>query len=51
MKKHRDALSRTTLKSIYKGNKYTRVKRTKPFPDMRKQYIMRKDGWRVKNVN
>jgi hypothetical protein len=45
MKKHKDALSKTTLKS-FNSSKYNKVKRTKTPPDVRKEYIIRNDGWR-----
>ncbi len=47
MKKHKDALSNSTLKS-YLNNKYNKVSRTKTLPDLSKEYDMRKDGWRRK---
>jgi hypothetical protein len=46
-KQHANCLSNTSLKKLRQG-KYNRVKRDKPFPDVRKDYDMRPDGWRRK---
>lgn len=47
MKKHKDMLSKRSLKSINRS-KYRKVKLTKSLPDIRDEYIIRKDGWRKK---
>lgn len=50
MKKiHKNILSKTTLKSI-NCSRYNKVIRTKPVEDIKKEYIIRRDGWRRKNV-
>lgn len=50
MKKHKDAISRTTLRSINKS-KYNKVEYMEnTYPDFSKIYEFRHDGWRRKQV-
>jgi hypothetical protein len=50
MRKHRDALSKTTLKNINRSKYYKVTNFLNSYPDITKQYEFRQDGWRRKKV-